>query len=226
MVFPRSLFGPPLARLRVEPDQPAEGPPPITEARPRGSRRPHTDLTVAKVKHLFEQTAMGYHAIRAKTGVSIFSIMLWARDGGWQRPPDAPRAAALSGAPASQPPMETAQARHPTRGACRASCARAGRRAARRCRARDAGAASIEDGAAASAGPPRPPSPRHRRGAVGHVEARARQRDQNRAEGNASRRRRPRPRAERGGGHAARGRRASGGASGAKGEREKTEMIA
>jgi hypothetical protein len=97
MVFPRSLFDPPLVRLRVEPDQPAEGPPPITEARPRGSRRPHTDLTVAKVKHLFEQTAMSYHAIRAKTGVSIFSIMLWARDGGWQRPPDAPRAAALSG---------------------------------------------------------------------------------------------------------------------------------
>jgi hypothetical protein len=97
MVFPRSLFDPPLVRLRVEPDQPAEGPPPITEARPRGSRRPHTDLTVAKVKHLFEQTAMSYHAIRAKTGVTIFSIMLWARDGGWQRPPDAPRAAGLAG---------------------------------------------------------------------------------------------------------------------------------
>jgi hypothetical protein len=96
MVFPRSLFDPPLVQLRVEPDQPAEGPPPITEAR-RGSRRPHTDLTVAKVKHLFEQTAMSYHAIRAKTGVSIFSIMLWARDGGWQRPPDAPRAAGLGG---------------------------------------------------------------------------------------------------------------------------------
>jgi hypothetical protein len=97
MVYRRSLFDPPLLRLRVEPDQPVEGPPAITEPRPRGSRRPHTDLTVAKVKHLFEQTALSYHAIRAKTGVSIFSIMLWARDGGWQRPPDAPRAAALSG---------------------------------------------------------------------------------------------------------------------------------
>jgi hypothetical protein len=97
MVYPRSLFDPPLLRLRVEPDQPVEGPPAITEPRPRGSRRPHTDVTVAKVKHLFEQTALSYHAIRAKTGVSIFSIMLWARDGGWQRPPDAPRAAALSG---------------------------------------------------------------------------------------------------------------------------------
>jgi hypothetical protein len=97
MVFPRSLFDPPLIRLRVEPDQPAEGPPAITEARPRGSRRPHTDLVVAKVKHLFEQTAMSYREIRAKTGVTIFSIMLWARDGGWQRPPDAPRAAGLAG---------------------------------------------------------------------------------------------------------------------------------
>src|SRR5436309_6858094 len=97
MVYPRSLFDPPLVRLRVEPDQPVEGPPAITEARPRGSRRPHTDLVVAKVKHLFEQTAMGYHAIRAKTGVSIFSIMLWARDGGWQRPPDAPCAAGRVG---------------------------------------------------------------------------------------------------------------------------------
>jgi hypothetical protein len=97
LVYPRSLFDPPLFRLRVEPDQPAEGPPAITEPRPRGSRRPHTDLVVAKVKHLFEQTAMSYHAIRAKTGVSIFSIMLWARDGGWQRPPDAPRAPGLAG---------------------------------------------------------------------------------------------------------------------------------
>jgi hypothetical protein len=97
MVYPRSLFDPPLIRLRVEPDQPAEGPPAITEARPRGSRRPHTDLVVAKVKHLFEQTAMSYGEIRAKTGVSIFSIMLWARDGGWQRPPDAPRANGLAG---------------------------------------------------------------------------------------------------------------------------------
>jgi hypothetical protein len=97
MVYPRSLFDPPLIRLRVEPDQPAEGPPAITEARPRGSRRPHTDLVVAKVKHLFEQTAMSYGEIRAKTGVTIFSIMLWARDGGWQRPPDAPRANGLAG---------------------------------------------------------------------------------------------------------------------------------
>ena len=71
MVFPRSLFDPPLLRLRVEPDQPAEGPPAITEPRPRGSRRPHTDLTVAKVKHLFEHTAMSYHQIRATVAGSV-----------------------------------------------------------------------------------------------------------------------------------------------------------
>src|SRR4051812_14061107 len=97
MVFPRSLFDPPLVRLRVEPDRPAEGPPPITEQRPRGSRRPHTDLTVAKVKHLFEQTAMSCSQIGAKTGVDRSSVGLWARDGGWQRPPDAPRTNGLAG---------------------------------------------------------------------------------------------------------------------------------
>ena len=97
MVFPRSLFDPPLLRLRVEPDQPVEGPPAITEARPRGSRRPHTDLVVAKVKHLFEQTAMSCGQIEAKTGIARSLIGRWARDGGWQRPPDAPRAAGRMG---------------------------------------------------------------------------------------------------------------------------------
>ena len=97
MVFPRSLFDPPLVRLRVTPDEPTEGPPAITEARPRGSRRPHTDVTVAKVKHLFEQTAMSCGHIEAKTGISRSLIGRWARDGGWQRPPDAPRATGLAG---------------------------------------------------------------------------------------------------------------------------------
>jgi hypothetical protein len=97
VVFPRSLFDPPLLRLRVEPDQPAGGPPPITELRPRGSRRPHTDLVVAKVKHLVEHTDLSFGQIAAKTGVTRCSISLWARAGGWQRPPNAPRAAALAG---------------------------------------------------------------------------------------------------------------------------------
>ena len=79
-------------RLRVTPDEPAEGPPAITEQRPRGSRRPHTDLVVAKVRHLFEHTDLSYRQIAAKTGVNPGSISLWARDAGWQRPPWAPRA--------------------------------------------------------------------------------------------------------------------------------------
>jgi hypothetical protein len=97
MVFPRSLFDPPLVRLRVEPEQPAEGPPAITEQRPRGSRRPYTDLVVARVKHLVEHTDLSYGQIAAKTGVHRANISPWARDGGWQRPPNAPRAPGLEG---------------------------------------------------------------------------------------------------------------------------------
>ena len=97
MVFPRSLFDPPLVRLRVEPDQPTEGPPAITEQRPRGSRRPYTDLVVAKVKHLVEHTELSYGQIAAKTGVHRANISPWVRDGGWQRPPNAPRAPGLEG---------------------------------------------------------------------------------------------------------------------------------
>jgi hypothetical protein len=92
MVYPRSLFSPGIVRLRVTPDEPAEGPPAIDGYRPRGSRRPHIDLTVAKVRHLIEQTALPYSEIAAKTGVGRASICRWARDGAWQRPLDAPRA--------------------------------------------------------------------------------------------------------------------------------------
>jgi hypothetical protein len=81
-----------IVRLRVTPDEPTEGPPAIAGARPRGSRRPHTDMAVAKVRHLIEQTALTYSQIAAKTGVGRVSICRWARDGGWQRPVDAPRA--------------------------------------------------------------------------------------------------------------------------------------
>jgi hypothetical protein len=80
-----------LVRLRVTPDEPAEGPPAIAQ-RPPGSRGPHTDMTVAKVRHLIEHTALSYSKIAAQTGVSRYSIYCWARDGKWVRPLDAPRA--------------------------------------------------------------------------------------------------------------------------------------
>jgi hypothetical protein len=80
-----------LVRLRVTPDEPVEGPPAIAQ-RPPGSRGPHTDVTVAKVRHLIENTALSYKEIAAKTGVSRYSICCWTRDGKWVRPLDAPRA--------------------------------------------------------------------------------------------------------------------------------------
>jgi hypothetical protein len=80
-----------LVRLRVTPDEP-EDPPAITQARPRGSRRPHTAVTVAKVRHLFEHTDLTYAEIAAKTGVTSGIITHWKRDGEWQRPAQAPRA--------------------------------------------------------------------------------------------------------------------------------------
>src|SRR3954453_5654822 len=92
MVLPRSPCTPPSVRLRVEPDPPA-----ITAQRPRGSRRHHTDLAVATVKHLIEHTDLSHRQIEAKTGVNAGSVSLWARDGGWQRPPNAPRASGSEG---------------------------------------------------------------------------------------------------------------------------------
>jgi hypothetical protein len=95
MVTPyiRSQLSSGLVRLRVTPDEPAEGPPAITEQRPPGSRLPHTDLTVAKVRHLIEHTGLSHREIEAKTGVSTCAISRWTRDFGWRRPPHAPRAA-------------------------------------------------------------------------------------------------------------------------------------
>ena len=84
-----------LVRLRVTPDEPSEGPPAIIEQRPRGSRRPHTDMAVAKVRHLIEQTGLTYSEIAKKTGVGRASICRWARDGKWLRPAHAPRATDL-----------------------------------------------------------------------------------------------------------------------------------
>jgi hypothetical protein len=70
----RSQLSSGLIRLRVTPDEPVEGPPAIIEQRPRGSRRPHTDMTVAKVRHLIELTGLTYSEIAKKTGVGRASI--------------------------------------------------------------------------------------------------------------------------------------------------------
>jgi hypothetical protein len=81
-----------LVRLRVTPDEPAEGPPAIVEAPPRRSGRPHSDMTVAKVRYLIEHTDLSYQRISEKTGASSGIITRWVRDQGWKRPPGAPRA--------------------------------------------------------------------------------------------------------------------------------------
>jgi len=78
----------PIVRLGVRPDEEDV----FAGARPRGSRRPHSDARVAAVRRLIEQTALTYSEIAAKTGVGRASICRWTRDGGWQRPPLAPRA--------------------------------------------------------------------------------------------------------------------------------------
>jgi hypothetical protein len=85
-------ISPPIVRLCVKPDAPTEEPPPITQERPPGSRWPHTDMKVAEVRDLIENTALSYGQIRAETGVSLCSISRWARDAQWVRPFDAPRA--------------------------------------------------------------------------------------------------------------------------------------
>lgn len=70
----------------VTPDKPADKPPP----RP-GSRRPHSDMTVAKVRDLIEHTSLTYEQITARTGVCAGTISCWTRDRKWVRPPDAAR---------------------------------------------------------------------------------------------------------------------------------------
>ena len=64
----------------------------ILGPRPRGSRRPHTDATVAAVRRLIEGSVLTYAEIAAKTGVAPASICRWTRDRGWKRPLFAPRA--------------------------------------------------------------------------------------------------------------------------------------
>jgi uncharacterized protein YerC len=74
----------------MTPDKPADKPPPIAHARP-GSRRPHSDMTVAKVRDLIEHTSLTYEQITARTGVCAGAISCWTRDRKWVRPPDAAR---------------------------------------------------------------------------------------------------------------------------------------
>jgi sirohydrochlorin ferrochelatase len=64
-----------IARLGVRPDRPAA----FVGSRPRGSRRPHADATVAAVRRLVEQSVLTYSEIAAKTGVAPASICRWTR---------------------------------------------------------------------------------------------------------------------------------------------------
>jgi hypothetical protein len=78
----------PIGRIGVRPDQPDA----MAAPRPRGSRRPHSDLKVAQVRRLIEDTPLTYGEIARRTGVGRASICRWTRDHGWRRPPFAPRA--------------------------------------------------------------------------------------------------------------------------------------
>ena len=78
----------PVLRLSVRPDH--RDPEAIIGR--SGPRQPHTDAKVAAVRRLIEQTTLNYRQIAARTGVSAGSISNWKRDGGWKRPPFAPRA--------------------------------------------------------------------------------------------------------------------------------------
>ncbi len=78
----------PIARLGVRPDRDD----PAAMVGRHGPRQPHTDAAVAAVRRLIEQSVLNYRQIAARTGVSIGSISNWTRDGGWKRPPFAPRA--------------------------------------------------------------------------------------------------------------------------------------
>jgi hypothetical protein len=84
-----------IVRLRVTPDEPAEGPPAITEARPPRLGRLVTDVVLAKVRHLYEHTDLTHRQIAARTGVHHVSVSRWGRHFGWQRPPHAPRASEM-----------------------------------------------------------------------------------------------------------------------------------
>src|SRR5258708_6484611 len=82
----------PLVRVGVRPEPDPAEPGAFVAPRPRGSRRPHTDAKVARVRELIEQTTLTYGQIAARTGAGRASMCGGTRDGGWKRPPFAPRA--------------------------------------------------------------------------------------------------------------------------------------
>jgi hypothetical protein len=81
----------PVLRLRIRPDVDDDGQPPIPD-RPRGSKRLHTNATVATTRRLIEETTLTYKQIAAKTGASHGTVGRWAREFGWKRHIFAPRA--------------------------------------------------------------------------------------------------------------------------------------
>jgi hypothetical protein len=76
----------PASALRLVAGDAAPGP------RKPGSRRPHRNETVARVRKLVETTPLTYREIAAATGVAGASICRWTRDGQWRRHLFAPRA--------------------------------------------------------------------------------------------------------------------------------------
>jgi len=88
----------PIVRLSVRPDHDDPGHPDQGHTDPgavvgwHGRRQVHTDAKVAAVRRLIEQSTLNYRQIAARTGVSTGTISHWKRDGGWTRPPFAPRA--------------------------------------------------------------------------------------------------------------------------------------
>jgi hypothetical protein len=90
-------FRPPVLRLSARPYE--DEPNAVIAPRRPGAGRPHTEATFAAVRRLIEQSTLSYGQIRARTGVSHATICRWARDGGWKRPPFAPRATDLMPTP-------------------------------------------------------------------------------------------------------------------------------
>jgi len=86
---------PPIVRLRITPDEPAEsstgaGPPAVAKRGRRGRGRPYPDETVRRVRHLLETTTLSQMEIARRTGVKQATISVWQRHNSWFRPLGAP----------------------------------------------------------------------------------------------------------------------------------------